>query len=206
MSTGTDAVNAWLVGCADSFERHVAELNALDRAIGDGDHGSNMERGFKAARELQLDDKLTAADAFRRIGMALVSSVGGASGPLFGTFFLRIGQHWASPMSTRMMAHCVRAGWDGVSGRGRARAGDATMVDALIAVSESLESSAEDDVALGDALALATEAARDAAEATKDMVARRGRAATFGQASLGHMDPGAMSVVLITQSAAEYLS
>ena len=206
MSTGTQAVNAWLVACAESFERHATELNALDRAIGDGDHGSNMQRGFAAARELQLDDTLTTAEAFRRIGMALVSSVGGASGPLFGTLFLRIGQNWSSPMSTAMMAQCLRAGGDAVSTRSRAQVGDATMVDGIMAVAQSLADSAARGVELGPALQSAAVAARDAAEATKEMVARRGRASTFGQASVGHMDPGARSVQLITESAAEYLA
>lgn len=206
MSSGIDAVIRWLGDCEQVFAQHSAELNELDRQIGDGDHGSNMHRGFAAANAMAFNDNIPPSDAFRRIGMALVSSVGGASGPLFGTLFLRIGQYWREPLTAEDFVQAVQAGIDGVVARGKARPGDATMVDALAEGAAAAEQAARGGASLRDALTAGAVGARRGAEATADMVARRGRASQFGEKSLGHVDPGAVSVALIIESAVRPLS
>lgn len=205
MSPEIESVVRWLADCEQVFAEHSAELNELDRQIGDGDHGSNMHHGFTAAAALTFDEHITAPEAFRRVGMALVSSVGGASGPLFGTLFLRIGQYWSDPLTATSFLAAVRAAIEGVVARGKARPGDATMVDALTEGADAMQAIIGPETLLSEALTAATSGAYRGAEATVDMVARRGRAAHFGEKSIGHKDPGAVSVALITESAARSL-
>lgn len=205
MAAGMTMVAQWLLDCSREFAARAEELDALDRVLGDGDHGTNMERGFAAAETLNLDELSHAAEALRHVGMALVQSVGGASGPLFGTFFLRVGANWEGPLSTSGLARSVRSGVDGVQTRGKAEAGDKTMIDALLPAAESLEASA----ASGEELAVALEKAASAAEAgrdaTVDMVARRGRAALKADESVGEVDPGAVSIALILRTAVRHI-
>ncbi len=205
MATG-DAVQEWLRDAAHIFTERAGELNELDRAIGDGDHGTNMCRGLETALTIPIDPQMSATDSLKRVGMTLVSTVGGASGPLFGTFFLRVGQNWQTPSTTAGIARAVRAGLDGVMRRGKAVEGDKTMVDALAPAVASLEDSAAKDLPLGEALRLGAAAAHDGARATLDMVARRGRASYLGERSVGHLDPGAISSALILDSAARHIS
>ncbi len=205
MATG-DAVQEWLRDAAQIFIEREAELNELDRAIGDGDHGSNMRRGLAAALTIPIASQMPPTDALKRVGMALVSTVGGASGPLFGTFFLRVGQNWRTPSTTAGIAHAVRAGLDGVMSRGKAVAGDKTMVDALTPAVESLEDSEARNLPLHEALSRGAAAATQGADATLDMIARRGRASQLGERSVGHLDPGAVSSALILSSAARHIS
>lgn len=205
MATGT-AVQEWLRDAAQVFMDKAGELNDLDRAIGDGDHGANMSRGLETALTIDMQADRSPNESLRRVGMALVSSVGGASGPLFGTFFLKVGQSWQSPPTTSSVAAAVRAGLDGVMARGKAVEGDKTMVDALAPAVASLEDSAASQVPLLEALRLGAEAAEHGAEATLDMVARRGRASYLGERSVGHLDPGAVSSALILASAARHIS
>lgn len=204
MSTG-DAVQEWLRDAARIFADRGAELNELDRAIGDGDHGTNMSRGLETALTIPIDNTMTPTDALKSIGMALVSTVGGASGPLFGTFFLRAGQNWPTPSSTAGVAAAVRSGLEGVMSRGKAVEGDKTMVDALAPAALSLEDSAAKNLPLEEALRLGAAAANAGAQATLDMVARRGRASYLGARSVGHLDPGAVSSALILESAARHI-
>ena len=204
MSTG-DAVQEWLRDAAQIFADRAAELNELDRAIGDGDHGSNMSRGLETALTIPLDSTMTPSDSLKRVGMALVSTVGGASGPLFGTFFLRVGQHWQTPSTTASIAVAVRAGVEGVMSRGKAVEGDKTMVDALAPAAMSLEDSAAKNLPLEEALRRGATAANQGAEATLGMVARRGRASYLGERSVGHLDPGAVSCALILDSAGRHI-
>lgn len=199
MTTDNDVIRNWLERATAVLEQHAAELDELDRAVGDGDHGTNMLRGFRAALDSVVDSD-TPARNVKHVGMALVGNVGGASGPLFGTFFLRAGQAWGSPVSTASLARAVRLGLDGVVARGKAEVGDATMVDALAPVAESLEASAAADVELPTAVSAAVAAAQDGAERTRDMVARRGRASYLGERSLGHPDPGAVSASLLVST------
>ncbi|MDO5736578.1 MAG: dihydroxyacetone kinase subunit DhaL [Propionibacteriaceae bacterium] len=201
----SNAVHFWLRDAAQVMADHSAELNELDRAIGDGDHGSNMSRGLESALTIPIDAELLPKDALKQVGMALVSTVGGASGPLFGTFFLRVGQYWESPPTTDSIARAVRAGVDAVMSRGKAVEGDKTMVDALAPAAASLEDSALRQLPLVEALALGAQAAADGAQSTLDMVARRGRASYLGERSAGHLDPGAISSSLILASAARHI-
>lgn len=205
MGTGVTAVAAWLLECSQEFTARVDELDELDRALGDGDHGTNMCRGFAAAEGLDLDEITTAADALRHVGMALVQSVGGASGPLFGTFLLRVGANWDRTRSTAGLAKAVREGVAGVQARGKAEAGDKTMVDALLAAADSLEASAAAGRDTREALLDAASAAEAGRDATVDMVAKRGRAALKADQSVGVVDPGAVSMALILRTAVRHI-
>lgn len=205
MATGT-AVQEWLRDAAQVFADHAGELNELDRAIGDGDHGTNMTRGLATALTIPIDPDMSPTDSLKRVGMALVSTVGGASGPLFGTFFLRVGQNWQTPSTTAGIARAVRAGLEGVMTRGKAVEGDKTMVDALAPAVASLEDSVDRQLPLSEALRLGAAAAEEGAQSTLDMVARRGRASYLGERSVGHLDPGAVSSALILASAARHIS
>ncbi|MDO5083331.1 MAG: dihydroxyacetone kinase subunit DhaL [Arachnia propionica] len=203
MLTGSPAVASWLTAASQEFEDHLLELDSLDAAIGDGDHGTNMARGLTTAATIPPEADQSAAAHLGKVGLALVSSVGGASGPLYGTFFLKVGQLWASPPSVPAIATALRAGLASIQARGRAVPGDATIVDALDPAVAALE--AADPTDLPGALRTAVAAAHAGAEATADMVSRRGRAAHFGQASLGHVDPGARSMALLLDSAARHV-
>jgi len=203
MWSGPEAVAAWLTTAAAEFEAKIDELDDLDAAIGDGDHGTNMARGLATAAAISPMPEATAGQYLRQVGMALVSSVGGASGPLYGTFFLRVAQFWQSPYTVQDIARALRAGADGIAARGRAKPGDKTMLDALLPAVETLEAAVGDDQ--DSALRQAVAAARAGAEATTGMLARRGRAAHFKERSLGHLDPGAKSMEMILDSAANHL-
>lgn len=200
MLTGPPAVAHWLKTASAEFEAHVEELDALDAPIGDADHGTNMARGLAAAATIPPEANQSASDYLGKVGIALVSSVGGASGPLYGTFFLKVGQLWVSPPTLPSVATALRSGLASIQARGRAVVGDATMLDALVPAVKALEAARPDDVE--GALDAAVAAARAGADATADMLSRRGRAATFGEASLGHVDPGARSMALLLESAA----
>lgn len=196
MDNGNAIVTSWLQQAVALLDEHATELNELDRRIGDGDHGTNMLRGFRAAlAALAVED--SAAENVKHIGMALVSNVGGASGPLFGTFFLRAGAIWQSDLTTATLARSFRSGLEGIVARGKAERGDATMVDALGPAADSLQESAAAGRPLGEAMDLAQAAAQAGAQATAPMLARRGRASQFGEASIGHLDPGAVSAALL---------
>ena len=203
MLTGPPAVATWLATACQEFESHLPELDSLDAAIGDGDHGTNMYRGFATAVTIPVETNQSAADYLGKVGLALVSSVGGASGPLYGTFFLKVGQLWVSPPTIPAITAALRAGLASIQARGRAVVGDATMVDALAPAVDVLETSDPSD--LPGALRAAVAAAHAGAEATAEMVSRRGRASHFGQASIGHVDPGARSMALLLDSAARHV-
>jgi len=202
MSAGYEQVTDWVRRFAAEIGERKGELTKLDQAIGDGDHGTNMDRGLRKAVEkldtLEGDD---VGAALKAVGMALVSSVGGAGGPLYGTFFLQAGQSAAgsSELDTDGFAAAVRAGVDGVRARGKAEPGDKTMLDALIPAADAL--------AEGGELVAAADRAADAAEegmrATIPLVARKGRASYLGDRSSGHQDPGATSSALMMRAAAQ---
>ena len=200
----TDQVRDWLRRYADVIAENRMELVRLDTAIGDGDHGTNMDRGMKKAVE-KLDGTEggdIGAD-LKAVGMALVSSVGGAAGPLYGTLFLQMGTAAAGKDELDLdgWAAAVEAGVKGVQSRGKAEPGDKTMLDALGPALDALRSAGGDDVA--GALAQAADAAREGMEATVPMVARKGRASYLGERSAGHQDPGATSSHLLLKTAAE---
>ena len=206
MLDSPDALSTWLKSTAAEFEARIDELDGLDAAIGDGDHGTNMARGMATASTIVPSPDTTTRQYLNQVGMALVSSVGGASGPLFGTFFLRVGQLWQSPHSVSSIWQALKAGRDGIASRGRAKVGDKTMLDALCPAVDVLEHAAmERDEEPSASLARAATAARAGAEATRGMVARRGRAAHYGERSVGHIDPGAVSMAMILDNASRIL-
>jgi dihydroxyacetone kinase-like protein len=210
--TGTvDA--AALTGWVREFGRLIAagkdELTELDSAIGDADHGVNMDRGMTAVLAVLADQPAgTPADVLKRTGMTLVSKVGGASGPLYGTAFLRMAAAAGSadPLDAQGFAKVLRAGLDGVVARGKAQAGDKTMYDALAPADDALEGALAAGHPLGEALRTAVRAAEEGRDATIPMVARKGRASYLGDRSAGHQDPGATSVTLLLTAAATTLS
>ena len=205
MTITHDAVEDWMKRFAAEVAENRAYLTKLDGAIGDGDHGTNMDRGMKKALE-----KLKAADSddigasLKTVGMALVSSVGGAAGPLYGTLFLQMGQATAgkSELDLAGFTDALDAGIQGVIKRGKAEPGDKTMLDALGPALESLRNDGDDDDVAG-ALSRAAEAAREGMEATVPLVARKGRASYLGERSAGHQDPGATSSHLLLRTVAE---
>jgi dihydroxyacetone kinase-like protein len=206
-----DAAGArrWLERLADTLTAHAGELTQLDAAIGDADHGTNMARGFRAVRERVLDGA-AAADAdvaglFRQTGMALISTVGGAGGPLYGTLFVRMGQAAAGKdgLSLAEVRDVLAAGVEGVVARGKAERGDKTMVDALGPAVDALDAAVARGRASGDAMREAAEAAESGAAATTPMQARKGRASYLGPRSVGHQDPGATSSALLVRTLAD---
>ena len=204
MTLTHDAVEDWMKRFAAGVAENRAYLSKLDGAIGDGDHGTNMDRGMKKALEkLEATDGDDIGASLKAVGMALVSSVGGAAGPLYGTLFLQMGQATAGKAELDLAAftEALDAGVQGVVKRGKAEPGDKTMVDALGPAVEALRSASGDDVAEG--LSRAADAAREGMESTVPMVARKGRASYLGERSAGHQDPGATSSHLLLKTAAE---
>lgn len=210
----TDAVTlaglrAWVQGFAALVAEQKEKLTALDAAIGDADHGINMDRGMTAVlAALDSDDTLTSAAAlFKKVGMTLVSSVGGASGPLYGTFFLRLGMACGDvdSLGPEDLAKALRAGLDGVVARGKAEAGDKTMYDAIAPAIDALDDALDSGKGLREGMAAAVTAAESGRDATTPMLARKGRASYLGERSVGHQDPGATSSALLIRAAATAL-
>ena len=204
MTLTHDAVEDWMKRFAAEVAENRAYLSKLDGAIGDGDHGTNMDRGMKKALErLEATDGDDIGASLKAVGMALVSSVGGAAGPLYGTLFLQMGQASAgkSELDLAAFTEALDAGVQGVVKRGKAEPGDKTMLDALGPALEALRADGGDDVAA--ALQRAADAAREGMESTVPMVARKGRASYLGERSAGHQDPGATSTHLLLKTAAE---
>jgi len=199
-----DAIEDWMKRFAAEVAENRSYLTKLDGAIGDGDHGTNMDRGMKKALEkLDATETDDIGAELKTVGMALVSSVGGAAGPLYGTLFLQMGQATAgkSELDLAGFTDALDAGIQGVIKRGKAEPGDKTMLDALGPALESLRSAGDDDIA--GALSRAAEAAREGMEATVPLVARKGRASYLGERSAGHQDPGATSSHLLLKTVAE---
>jgi dihydroxyacetone kinase-like protein len=196
-------LKGWLQEFARLVADRRAELSELDAAIGDGDHGTNMDRGMQAVlgRLAELTDDSTVGDLGKHVGMTLVSTVGGASGPLYGTFFLRFGASAgaARELDSAQFAAAMRAGLDGIVARGKAEPEDKTMFDALSPAVQILELAAADGLA--QALQSAGEAADKGRDATIEMLARKGRASYLGERSIGHQDPGATSAALLVRAA-----
>jgi dihydroxyacetone kinase-like protein len=205
----TAALGAWVRRFADLVADERDHLTELDSAIGDADHGTNMDRGLKAAVAAleELGDGAGAGPMFSKIGLTLVSTVGGASGPLYGTLFLRIGSTFGDTetVTPDQVAAALRAGLEGVVARGKAQAEDKTMYDALAPAVETLDSALADGLGLGEALQRAQTAADSGRDATTPMLARKGRASYLGERSVGHQDPGATSVALLVAAAAQTL-
>jgi phosphoenolpyruvate---glycerone phosphotransferase subunit DhaL len=204
----TAAFDAWVRRYAELIAQERDHLTELDAAIGDADHGANMDRGMKAAVVALDDTRLSGAGPLlSKVGMTLVSTIGGASGPLYGTLFLRIGATLGdvAEASPEQLAAAFRAGLDGVVARGKAVAEDKTMYDALAPAVDALEAGLKDGLTLTVALDRARQAADAGREATITMLARKGRASYLGERSVGHQDPGATSVALLVSATANTL-
>jgi len=194
----------WLTLSAEAMAEHRVELIELDRPIGDSDHGENMDRGFKAVMDkLAESPPETAGAALKLTAMTLMSKVGGAAGPLYGTAFLRAATALGdtADIDAGTLAAALQAARDGIVARGKAESGDKTMVDAWTpAVDASAAAAGEGDVRK--VLAAAADAAEAGAVSTDPMLARKGRASYLGERSIGHRDPGAVSSALILRAAA----
>jgi phosphoenolpyruvate---glycerone phosphotransferase subunit DhaL len=192
---------------ADRIHAARDELTALDSAIGDADHGINMDRGMNAVRELLpgLRDG-DIGTLFKQSGMKLISTVGGASGPLYGTLFLRLGTAVGdeTEVTPQRLAEAFKAALDGVVARGKAELGDKTMVDALAPAVAALRDGAGGP--WSDALAAAAQAAARGRDEITPIVARKGRASYLGDRSAGHQDPGATSTTILFESLRDALT
>lgn len=198
--TAADLVTA-IRAVADTVAEHRVELIQLDRAIGDGDHGENLDRGFKAvvaAFDQAAPD--TPAAVLKTVATTLISKVGGAAGPLYGTAFLRASTAVKDrdELGPADVVEALTAALGGIVARGKAELGDKTMVDAL---DPAVKAAVGDSVA--EILTAAADAAEAGAEATVPLVARKGRASYLGERSAGHMDPGARSTTLLLRTFAQ---
>jgi dihydroxyacetone kinase-like protein len=211
-TTGIDLATCvdWLAHFRAAVDEQKAYLTGLDSAIGDADHGTNMARGMGAVMaKLDGDATPTSAEAlFKVVGMTLVSSVGGASGPLYGTFFLRLATAAgdAAVLEGPALAAALRNGLDGVGTRGRAEPGDKTMLDAMVPALDALGAALSAGTPLAAAAATAADAAEAGRDATAPMLARKGRASYLGERSIGHVDPGSASTALLFRALADALA
>jgi dihydroxyacetone kinase-like protein len=202
-----EQVHAWLHRTAELMSEHKDLLTALDAAIGDADHGINMERGFKKViSQIKTDQDIPTL--FKTAAMALISSVGGAGGPLYGTFFLKGAAAAAgkSALDTAALYAVFADGLAGVVQRGQAQPGDKTMVDALGPAVDELHGQAQAGTEPPEAVTAALQAAEAGLKATIPLQARKGRASYLGQRSIGHQDPGATSSCLVLQALSDVLS
>jgi dihydroxyacetone kinase-like protein len=205
MTVDSTEVAAWLRSFAAVVAEQKEYLTRLDSAIGDGDHGINIDRGMKAATaKLDSDDGDDVGALLKTIGMTLVSTVGGAGGPLYGTLFLQMGTATAGKgeLSAEDWLAALDAGVKGVQMRGKAEPGDKTMVDALVPGREAFAVALAEGLEFAEALRRSALAAERGMQATVPLVARKGRASYLGERSAGHQDPGATSSYLLLQAAA----
>ena len=192
---------------AAAMEEHRRYLTKLDSEIGDGDHGNNMHRGFQAALErLEGADPATPAEVLKTVSMALVSKVGGAAGPLYGTAFLRASSaiQDMDEVSAEDAAKALEAALGGIKQRGKAEVGDMTIVDALEPAVEAAKGAASGG-SVAEVFRAAADAAEEGAEATVPLTARKGRASYLGDRAKGHRDPGATSTQYLLDAAARVL-
>lgn len=200
-SLSSEAVLHWMQNCAETYVQHKDELTELDAAIGDADHGANMARGFTAVQgKLAGLEGKDIGTIFKTVAMTLISTVGGASGPLYGTFFLQA----AGPANRKMtltheeLVSIFGAGLQGLMHRGKAVVGEKTMVDALVPAVEALKPVGNDS--LSAALERAVAAAKKGADSTVPLVAKKGRASYLGERSANHLDPGSASSVMLMEA------
>jgi len=203
-----DDVVRWIRAFAAAIAENKDSLTDLDSAIGDADHGINMNRGMTAViAKLDGGGSADVGALLKTVGMTLVSSVGGAGGPLYGTLFLRLGAaaDAKDELTDEDWVAMVAAGVEGVQSRGKAEPNDKTMVDALIPARDALAAAVASGEPFADALRAAAAAAEEGMKATIPLVARKGRASYLGERSAGHQDPGATSSWLLMRTAAETL-
>jgi len=204
----TQATTDVVRGMAAAMEENRRYLTKLDSEIGDGDHGNNMNRGFQAALErLAGADPSTPADVLKAVSMALISKVGGAAGPLYGTAFLRAASALGDgeEVSAGDAAEALEAALGGIKQRGKAQVGDKTIVDALEPAVEAAKEEAAGEGSVAAVFRSAADAAKEGAESTVPLTARRGRASYLGARAVGHQDPGATSTYMLLDAAARAL-
>jgi dihydroxyacetone kinase-like protein len=204
-----DQIVLWLEHSAALIEDRKAYLTDLDAPIGDSDHGINMARGFnKLMEKLPTVSDTDIGNILKTSGMALISSVGGASGPLYGTFFMRAGAAVASKLELDGddVVSLLEAGLEGVVQRGRAEIGDKTMVDALSPAVDALKAAISEGQSIPDALQASVQAADTGVQSTIPLVARKGRASYLGERSAGHQDPGATSTYLLLKTLSDVVN
>jgi len=207
MSLGHDDILRWIRAFAAEVEANKEQLTQLDSAIGDGDHGINMQRGMSAVL-VKVDATGEESDIgalLKTVGMTLVSTVGGAGGPLYGTLFMQMGMAVSGKeeLSSDDWAAALEAAVTGVQARGKAEPGDKTMIDALIPGRDALKAALAEGATFEDALRQSADAADQGMRDTVPLVARKGRASYLGERSAGHQDPGATSSHLLLEAAAE---
>ena len=198
-----EAARSWMQAAALAMAENAAMLSELDTPIGDGDHGVNMSRGFTAVeKKLASTGTPDFGALFKLVGMTLLSTVGGAAGPLYGGFFLELGRTATgkTALTKSEVSQMLERGLGDIQRRGKAELGDKTMVDALSPAVSAFQSSADKDITA--AARVAEDTAKTAAEATRPLEARKGRASYLGERSIGHQDPGATSSWLLLQALA----
>ena len=194
----SDDLKSLIGTLAALMAEHADELTALDSAIGDGDHGHNMKRGFEAlAAEGDVISSKPLGEALKAAGMKLVMTVGGASGPLFGTLLMTLGKEVGNAPDRAAFNAAFRKAVDSVAARGKSEKGQKTMLDVLYPIADALDGGSDgSDV---------VRTADEAAEATVPVIASRGRASFLGERSAGHMDPGSRSVALLAAAIVDFL-
>ena len=196
----------WIKSFAAIISENKTFLTDLDSAIGDADHGINMDRGFQAVlSKLPAFENQDIGSIAKNIGMVLISTVGGASGPLYGTFFIQVGKETVGKLELTLedWAIALESAVNGVKMRGKANLGDKTMLDSLIPGLEALKESIAAGKSISDALTASEEAAKQGMEATIPLIAKKGRASYLGERSIGTQDPGATSSYFLLHAAAE---
>lgn len=208
MAFGANELKQLILDVGSVIEQNKEMLTDLDRAIGDADHGTNMARGFQAvADKLEALSDADPGGVLKTVGMTLVSTVGGAAGPLYGTAFLRAGMALGDKesLTPKDLQQALTAALEGVKQRGKAEPGDKTMLDALEPAVNALTDALAAGGDVTTALDAAVQAAESGVEHTKTIVARKGRASYLGERSLGHQDPGATSTYLILKAMRDHL-
>lgn len=205
----TTTLQDWISRFGAAIAEKREWLTELDSAIGDADHGANMARGMTAVSEkLGAGAPTGIDDLLKTVGMTLVSSVGGASGPLYGTFFLRMGMSAGavSSLDGPALAAALRAGLEGIVARGKPEAGDKTMFDAMAPAVDALDETLASGASVAEGARAAADAAAAGRDATLPLVARKGRASYLGERSAGHLDPGAASTAILFETLADAIA
>jgi dihydroxyacetone kinase-like protein len=206
MAVSREEVLRWLEASQKVFAENRQQLTDLDSAVGDGDFGISLDRGFTAVQaELSAHPPADLRSVFQNVATVLIRTMGGTSGPLLGTFFLRAGAACAgkSELAPADVVALFQAGVDGMQQRGKAALGDKTMMDAWLPAVDAMRSALERGGGLTEVLDRGTAAAEAGAEATKSLSARKGRASYLGDRSVGHPDPGAIAAHLMLKTAAD---
>ena len=205
MAVTRDEVLSWIKAYSQVITENKEYLTDLDSAIGDADHGANMDRGFQAvlAKLPAVEDK-DIGTIFKTVGMTLISTVGGAAGPLYGTFFIQAGSKLKGKFELTLTdwAAALDAATSGVVNLGKASVGDKTMVDALTPAVQSLNGTSGKELSMNEALKKSAKAAEEGMKGTIPLLALKGRASYLGERSIGHQDPGATSSFLLLDTAA----